>query len=120
MNFDIKNIGRKCTRDSSIVELLKLPAIRASRISTIFLSSDPNELCDRLRLIIQQNQFGNDTNTFDSEIIVKLINYWNTNVLLPNDTKNYLKKFILLQHNVSFYLDKCSIYHKNLLLIDSC
>ena len=35
MNFDFENIGQKSTRDSSIVELLKSPAIMASRISTI-------------------------------------------------------------------------------------
>ena len=46
MKFYIKIIGRKSHRNSSIVELLKSPAIMASGISTIFLSSDPNELCD--------------------------------------------------------------------------
>ena len=36
----------------------------------IFLSENPNKLCDRLRLLIQKKQAGNDTNKFDSEIIV--------------------------------------------------
>ena len=119
MNFDIENIGRKSTRDSSIVELLKLPAIRASRISTIFLSSDPIELCDRLRLIIQHIQFGNDTNNFDSEIIAKIDKLLEYKCITPERHKKLFEKFNLLQHNVSFYLDKCLIYHKNLPLIDS-
>ena len=60
MNFVIKNISRKSPRDGSFVELLKSPAIMASRTSTKFLSSDPNDFCDRLRLIIPEKQGGND------------------------------------------------------------
>ena len=48
INFDIGNIGRPSTRDKSMMKLLKSPAMKDSGISTIFLSPDPNELCDRL------------------------------------------------------------------------
>ena len=57
--------------------MLKSPAIKACGISTIFQSSDPNELCDRLRLMIHK-EGGNDTNKIDSEVIAtidKLIEY---------------------------------------------
>ena len=51
MKFNIKQIGRKCNRDRTKAKLLKSPAIMASQNSTIFLPSDPNELCDRLKLL---------------------------------------------------------------------
>ena len=56
MNFDIKNIGRPSCRDKSLINLLKSPAIRASGVSTIFLSSDPNQLCDKLKLLLQEKK----------------------------------------------------------------
>ena len=46
MNFNIKQKGHKSNQDKSIIRLLNSPAIMASGISkTIFLSSDPDELC---------------------------------------------------------------------------
>ena len=45
--------------------------ISASGVSkTIFLPSDPNELCDRLRLLLQEKQAGNNSNIFNEEIVV--------------------------------------------------
>ena len=52
MNFDMKAQGRKSTRDRTLINLLKSPGlmVSASGVSkTIFLSSDANELCDRLK-----------------------------------------------------------------------
>ena len=55
MNYDVKSIGRPKPRHSSILKILNSPAIMASGISkTIILSSDPNELCDRLKIIIRR------------------------------------------------------------------
>ena len=51
MNFDVKATGKKSTRDKTPKILLKSPGlmVSASGVSrTTFLSSDPNELCDRL------------------------------------------------------------------------
>ena len=45
---------------------------------TIFLSSDPNELCDKLRVLLQEKHGGNNSNLFDEEIVVivdKLLEY---------------------------------------------
>ena len=56
MHFDTKAHGNKSTRDRSLIKLLKSPAIMASGVSkTIFSSSDPDELCNRLKLLLQEN-----------------------------------------------------------------
>ena len=48
MKFNIRQKGRKSNRDQSMIKLLKSPATMASVISkTKFLSTDPDELCDR-------------------------------------------------------------------------
>ena len=55
MNYDTKSTGRPSVRHDSMIRLLDQPAIMASGISkTIFLSSDPNELCERLKLLLQE------------------------------------------------------------------
>ena len=62
MNFDLKAPGKKSTRDRTLIKFVKSPAITASGVSkTIFLSSDPNELCDRLKLLLQEKQIGNNS-----------------------------------------------------------
>ena len=79
MNYDIKSTGRPSTRHNSMVRLLDQPAIMASGISkTIILSSDPNELCDRLKLLLQEKHAGNNSNIINDEIIAivdKLLEY---------------------------------------------
>ena len=79
MNFNIKQKGRKGDRDKSMTKLLKSPAIMASGISnTIFLSSDPDELCDRLRLLLQEKHAGNNSDIISYEIFAtvdKLLEY---------------------------------------------
>ena len=47
-NFNMRQQGQKSDRDKSMIKLIKSLAIVASGISTIFLSSDPDELCHRL------------------------------------------------------------------------
>ena len=48
MKFANKQKGRKSNRDKSIIKVLKSPGTIASGIpKTIFLSSDPDELCYR-------------------------------------------------------------------------
>ena len=54
MHFDERRAGNKSTRDRTLIKLINSPAIMASGVSkTIFLSSDPDELCDRLKLLLQ-------------------------------------------------------------------
>ena len=79
MNFNIKQKGNKSNRDKSIIRLLKSPAIMASGISKIlFLSSDPDELCNRLKLLLQEKHAGNNSDLINEEIVAivdKLLEY---------------------------------------------
>ena len=70
MNYDIKSTGRPSTRHNSMIRLLDQPAIMASGFSkTMILSSDSNELCDRLKLLLQEKHAGNNSNLIDEEIV---------------------------------------------------
>ena len=69
MIFIIEEVGRKSPKDRSLIKLLKAPAIRASGVSTKFLSSNPYELCDRLKLLLQEKQSGNISKIIDEEIV---------------------------------------------------
>ena len=81
MHFDLNNPGNKSTRDRKLIKLLNSPGlmVSASGISkTIFLSSDANELCDRLKLLLQEKHAGNNSNIIDQEIVAivdKLLEY---------------------------------------------
>ena len=98
MNFNIKKRGRKSDRDKELIKLLKSPAILASGVTTIFLWENPDEVCDRLRLLLQEIQAGNNSDLINKEIVVivdKLLEY-----------KCLTKK----QHNQ--ILKKCDLIHK--------
>ena len=71
MKFDGKALGIKSTRDKSDIGLLKSPAIRVSGSSIMFLPENPNELCDRIKILLQKKQAGNVCNKTDEEILVK-------------------------------------------------
>ena len=79
MNYDTKSTGRPSVRHNSMIRLLDQPAIMASGISkTIILSSDPNEFCDRLKLLLQEKHAGNNSDIINDEIIAivdKLLEY---------------------------------------------
>ena len=79
MNYDTKSTGRPSVRHNSMVRLLDQPAIMASGFSkTIILSSDPNKLCDRLKLLLQEKHAGNNSDIINDEIVAivdKLLEY---------------------------------------------
>ena len=79
MNFDKSRVGNKSTRDRTLITLLNSPAITALGVSnTIFLSSDPDELCDRLKLLLQGKHSGNNSDIINDEIFAivdKLLEY---------------------------------------------
>ena len=81
MHFDRKAAGKKPTRDKALIKLLKSPAliVSASGVSkTIFLSSDPNELCDRIKLLLREKHAGNNSDLINDEIVPivdKLLEY---------------------------------------------
>ena len=71
MKFDLKAIGKNSTRDRIFIKVLDSPGllVSASGVSeTIFLSSNPDELCDRLNLLLQEKQAGNISDIINQEI----------------------------------------------------
>ena len=79
MNFDKSRVGNKSTRDRTLISLLNSPAIVASGVpNTIFLSSNANELCDRLKILLQEKNAGNNSDIINDEIVAildKLLEY---------------------------------------------
>ena len=81
MYFNERRVGNKSTRHRTLIELLNSPGLMpsASGVSkTIFLSSNPNELCDRLKLILKEKQAGNSSDLINDEIVAiidKLLEY---------------------------------------------
>ena len=69
MNFDMKAQGNKSTRDRTLIKLLKSPAIMASGISIVFLSSDLDELCNRIKLLLQEKHAVNNFEIISEEIV---------------------------------------------------
>ena len=81
MNFDPKASGNKSIRDRKLIKLLNSPGLMlsASGLSkTIFLSSDPNELCDRIKFLLEEKHAGNNSDIINDEIVIivdKLLEY---------------------------------------------
>ena len=86
MRFDVKHSGNKSSRDKSLVKIINSPAIRAGLLRELkpktcsmrFLSSDPDELYNRLKLLIQDKEAGNNSDIIIEEIVViaeKLLEY---------------------------------------------
>ena len=98
MNYDTKSVSRPSVRHTSIIKILDSPAILASGISrTIFLSSDPNELCIRLKLLLQEKHAGNNSDLINQEIfsiVDKLLEY---KCISKKELKQILIKCNLLQ-----------------------
>ena len=99
MHFDTKAQGNKSTRDRTLIKSLKSPGlmVSASGVSrTIFLSSDPDELCNRLKLLLQEKHAGNNSDIINDEIIAiidKLLEY---NCITKKQHKQILIKCNLL------------------------
>ena len=97
MNYDTKSTGWPSNRHTSITNILESPAILASGISkTIILSSDPNELCDRLRILLQEKHAGNNSDIINDEIVAivdKLLEY---NCISKKQHKQILIKYNLI------------------------
>ena len=81
MHFDMRAQGNKSTRDRTLIKVLKSPGLMVSASSfskTIFLPSNPNELCVRLKLLLQEKHFGNNSGIMNQEIaaiVDKLLEY---------------------------------------------
>ena len=78
MQFDERGQGKKSTRDRTLIKKPKSPAIMASGLSTILLSSDPNDFCHRLKLLSQEKEAGKHSDIVNQEIVAivdKLLEY---------------------------------------------
>ena len=68
LKFNVKQKGRKSPRDQSLINSFKSPAIMASGVSTKFLASYLDELCNRLKLLSQEKQASNNSDIKNDEI----------------------------------------------------
>ena len=99
MHFNKTVSGKKMTRDRTLTKLVKSRGLMlsASGISnTKFLSSNPDELCNRLKLLIQGKQAGNNLVIIIEEmaaIIDKLLEYKS---MTPTQHKKIIKKLNLI------------------------
>ena len=80
MNFDTKPQGNKSTRDRTLIKLLKSPGlmVSASGVTTIFLSENGDDFCNRLKLLLQEKHAGNNSDIINEEIVAiidKLLEY---------------------------------------------
>ena len=107
MNFDLKAVGKKSIRDKTLIKLRKSPGLMVSASSvskTIFLSSDPDELCRRINLLLQENQAGNISEIINDEIVAivdKLLEY---KCISKKEHKQTLNKCNLLQSYVKIHV----------------
>ena len=61
MFFDERSLSNENTMDESFIGLLQSPVVLASGISTKILPENPNELCENLKLSLQEKQAGNNS-----------------------------------------------------------
>ena len=76
--FNVRQVGRKSPRDDSLIRLLNSLAIMASGFSRNVLPENPNEFCDRLKLLLKEKQAGNNSDIVKEEIVAiadKLLEY---------------------------------------------
>ena len=91
MKFDIRKQGRPSTREIFFIKLLESPAIMALVFSTKFFRENSNQLCDRLNLLLQEKQAGNNSDIINEETVTrvdKLLEY-------KNISKKQYKQFFI-------------------------
>ena len=99
MNFDLKGQGNKSTRDRTLMNLLKSPGliVSASGVSkTIFLSTNPDELCDRLKLLLQEKHAGINSDIINEEILARVDKMLENKCISKKQHKQILIKCNLL------------------------
>ena len=100
MNFHLQAVGKKSTRDRTLIKILDSPGliVSASGVSkTIFLSSDPDELCDRLKLLLQEKQAGNNFDVINNEVVAMIDVLLKYKCITKKQHKQVLIKCNLLQ-----------------------
>ena len=100
MNFDVKAQGNKSTRDRYFFKLFKSPRLMVSApgvSKTIFLSSDPDKLCERLKLLLQEKHAGNNSDIINDEIVAIFDEFLQYKCISKKQHKQILNKCNLLQ-----------------------
>ena len=92
MKFDIKQVGRPSNRDKSLIKLPISPAIMASGVSTKFLPGKTNEPCERLKLILQEKQAGDNSNIINDDIVAIVDKLLENNCIWKKQLKIFLLK----------------------------
>ena len=72
MYLHVKATGNESTRDRSLIKMRKSHniMISASGVSEArLLSTDPNELCDKLKILFKEKQDGKKSKLVDDEIV---------------------------------------------------
>ena len=78
LSFDDKASSIKNTRDKSLIRLLISAAIMDFWDFTNFLPENSRSLCDTLKILVQEKQAGNNSDTIDGENVAisdKLLEY---------------------------------------------
>ena len=101
MHFNTRATGKSNRHKNLIKNYYNTRAILASELKIIFLSGNPNELCERLKLLIQEKRADNDSGMTNQEmvaIIDELLEYKN---FTPTQHKKIYKKFSSYKENVN-------------------
>ena len=110
MYFDVNAPGNESIRDGTLRKLLKSPGliVSASGISnTMFLPCDLDELCDRLKLLLQGKQAGNNTDIINEEIIAIIDKLSKYRCISTKQLKQILIQCNLLHQLVYIYPSNC-------------
>ena len=97
MHFDLHANG-KTSRDKNLAKNYynKRALLASSDQEVIFLSDNPNEICDRLHLIIQEKQARNDTTRFDNELVAKIDKILEYKSITSTQHKKFIENFNLV------------------------
>ena len=94
--FYIRQQGKKSNRDKSMIKILKSRAINASKNSAIALSSDPDEICHRLKYLLQEKQADSNSDIINEEIITIFDKLLEQKCMSKKQQKQFLIKCNLL------------------------
>ena len=101
MKYDIEAIGKKSTRERTLLKIPKSPGLSvfpSSVSKTIFLSSGLDELCDKINLFLPENQAGNNSDLINDEVVAIVDNLLDYKCL----SKKQHKQLVI----------KCNLFHK--------
>ena len=99
MNFDVKAPGNKINRERTLMKFPKSPGLMTSdsgTSNTIFLPSNPNELCNRLKWLLQEKQAENNSNIINDEIVAIVYKLLKHKCISEKQHKQILIKYNLL------------------------